>query len=473
MQISESEIQSIVRKVVERIGQQADPSISQRRAEGPRRHQMGVFDQMDPAVAAAEQAQQALLGLSLDHRKKIIESVRRLCHEYVVELAEAAVRETGLGRVDDKIKKNRLVIDKTPGPEILEPWTYTGDDGMTLHERGPMGVLAAVTPCTNPSETVICNAIGMISAGDSVIFNPHPLAKAVSARTVELINEAVVAVGGPANLVCCMKDPTIESAQALMRHPEVRMVVVTVGPGVVAEAMRCGKKVIGAGPGNPPVVVVDETADLDVAGKGIVLGASLDNNIVCIAEKEIIAVDSIADDLKKSMAHYGGYEVAEHQRRKLETLLLAKDGPKKEWIGKDAVKILAEIGVNAGPEIRLVFCETDKNHPFAQFEMLLPVIPLIRVKSAHEGIVLAKELEHGYRHTAVMYSRNIEHLHEMARLIDTSIFVKNAPSYAGLGLGGEGYTSFTIAGPTGEGLTTAINFTRERRCTLAGHFRIV
>jgi acyl-CoA reductase-like NAD-dependent aldehyde dehydrogenase len=387
-------------------------------------------------------------------------------------MSEAAVAETGLGRVDDKIKKNLLVINKTPGPEILEPWTFTGDDGMTLHERGPMGVIAAVTPCTNPSETVICNAIGMISAGNSVVFNPHPLARRVSARAVELINEAVVATGGPANLACCLREPTIELAQALMRHPRIRMVVVTGGPGVVAEAMRSGKKVIGAGPGNPPVLV-DETADLDIAGKGIVLGASLDNNIVCIAEKEIIAVDSIVDQLKKSIAHHGGFETAEHQRKKLESLILTKDGPNKEWIGKDATKILSAIGVNAGPETRLVFCETDKSHPFAQHELLMPVIPLIRVKNAHEGMVLAKELEHGNRHTATMYSRNIDNLHAMARMIDTSIFVKNAPSYAGLGLGGEGYTSFTIAGPTGEGLTTAINFTRERRCTLAGRFRII
>jgi len=230
--------------------------------------------------------------------------------------------------------------------------------------------------------------------------------------------------------------------------------------------------VIGAGPGNPPVVV-DETADLTLAGKGIVLGASLDNNIVCIAEKEIIAVDSIADELKKSLSKHGGYEVTEHQRRKLESLLLKDGHPNKAWIGKDATKILSEIGIDAGPEIRLVFCETDRTHPFFEHEMLMPVIPLVRVKSAHEGIILAKEAEHGFRHTAVMYSRNIDNLHEMAKTIDVSIFVKNAPTYAGLGLGGEGYTSWTIAGPTGEGLTTAINFTRERRCSLVGHFRIV
>lgn len=471
-QPTEQEIQAIVRQVISRL-QKAEAAPEVRQPSGEKvRPQLGVFDDMEMAARSAEEAHRILLTLSLAQRKRMIEAARVGLRQHVQELAELAVSETKLGRVDDKILKNRLVIEKTPGPEILEPVTYTGDDGLTLQERGPIGLLAAVTPCTNPSETIICNSIGMIAAGNSVVFNPHPLAKRVSARAAEIINEAFVAVGGPANLVCCMRNPTIESAQALMRHASVRMVVVTGGPAVVAEAMRSGKKVIGAGPGNPPVVV-DETADLGVAGKGIVLGASIDNNIICTAEKEILAVDSIADDLKKSITHHGGIELTEHQRKKLESVVLYNGHPNKDWIGKDATKILAEIGIQAGRETRLIFCETAKDHPFVQLEMLMPVIPMVRVKSAQEGIALAKELEHGFRHTAVMYSRNIDHLHEMARTIDVSIFVKNAPNYAGLGMGGEGYTSFTIAGPTGEGLTNAIHFTRARRCTLAGRFRIV
>ncbi|MFH1262501.1 MAG: aldehyde dehydrogenase family protein [Pseudomonadota bacterium] len=468
MRVSDTHLESIVRQVVDRLSRERD----ERPAGGKAHPQVGVFDDMNAAAAAAEPAQRALLSLSLAHRKRMIAAIRALLHRFVNELAESAVTETGLGRVDDKILKNRLVIDKTPGPEILEPWTFTGDDGLTLHERSPIGVLAAITPCTNPSETVICNAIGMVSAGNAVIFNPHPLAKRVSARTVELLNEAIISTGGPANLVCCLREPTIESAQALMRHPKVRMVVVTGGPAVVAEAMKSGKKCIAAGPGNPPVVV-DESADLDVAGKGIVLGSSLDNNIVCIAEKEIIAVDSIADDLKKSITRHGGFELTEHNRSKLERLVLDGDHPHKDWIGKNATKMLAALGISADPSVRVLFCETPREHPFVQLEMLMPVIPMVRVKTVHEGIVFAKDVEHGFRHTAVMYSRNIDNLHEMAKMSDVSIFVKNAPSYAGLGMGGEGYTSFTIAGPTGEGLTTAINFSRERRCTLAGRFRIV
>jgi aldehyde dehydrogenase len=473
MQVSDNQIESIVRQVVDRlVREREERPASVKAPEGKLRPQIGVFDNIDAAVTAADQAQRALLALPLAHRKQMIAAVRSLCLQFVNELAESAVAETGLGRMDDKILKNRLVINKTPGPEILEPWTYTGDDGLTLHERGPFGLIASVTPCTNPSETVICNAIGMISAGNAVIFNPHPLAKRVSARAVELLNEGIISAGGPANLACCIRSPSIESAQALMRHPKIRMVVVTGGPAVVLEAMKSGKKVIGAGPGNPPVVV-DETADLTVAGKGIVLGASLDNNIVCIAEKEIVAVDSIADELKKSIARHGGFELTEHQRTRLEKIVLDGDHPHKDWIGKDATKMLTELGIPADPSIRVLFCEAPKEHPFVQHEMLMPVIPLVRVQNVHDGIVFAKEIEHGCRHTAVMYSRNIDNLHEMARMSDVSIFVKNAPSFAGLGMGGEGYTSFTIAGPTGEGLTTAINFSRERRCTLAGRFRIV
>lgn len=472
MQISEQKIQSIVRQVVDRL-QQGGEERSSSSTLAQDRPQVGVFDEMEAAVLAAEKAQQTLLHLPLAHRKKMISAVREVCQPFVPELAETAVKETRLGRVDDKILKNRLVLEKTPGPEILEPWTITGDNGLTLHERGPVGLIAAVTPCTNPSETVFNNGIGMISAGNAVIFNPHPLAKTVSARAVELMNEAIVSAGGPTNLATCLRTPTIESAQALMRHAKIYMVVVTGGPAVVAEAMRSGKKVIAAGPGNPPVVV-DETADLEVAGKGIVLGASLDNNIVCTAEKEVLVVASVVDPLKKSMQKHGGFELSEHQRVQVEKVVLSdKQKPNKAWIGKNATKILEEVGINADPSVRLLFCEVPKEHPFVQEEMLMPIIPLVRISNAHEGIVLAKQVEHGFRHTAGMYSTNIDNLHEMARTIDVSIFVKNAPNYAGLGLGGEGYTSWTIAGPTGEGMTTAINFTRLRRCTLVGRFRIV
>ena len=300
-----------------------------------------------------------------------------------------------------------------------------------------------------------------------------------SIYNVQLLNRAITAAGGPPNVITTVSRPTIESAQELMQHPRVRLLVVTGGEGVVKEAMRSGKRAICAGPGNPPAVV-DETADLDQAARDIVLGASFDNNIVCVLEKEIIAVDSIADQLKASLCQSGCVEIPGHQLHQLERVIFEEvSGPgkpavvNKRFIGQCADVILREIGIRVGKEVRLGIVEVDRDHPLVLTEQMMPILPLVRVDSADEGIDLAIRVEHGFGHTATMHSKNIDHLSRMAREINTSIFVKNGPSVAGLGYGGEGHTSFSIASPTGEGLTSARHFSRDRRCVLVDHFRIV
>lgn len=434
----------------------------------------GVFEDMDRAIEAAHRAYKQIEALPLDTRAKIIEAMRECARRETQTLAEMAVKETTLGRVDDKIKKNLLCANKTPGIEILRPVAYSGDHGLMLTERAPFGVIGAITPTTNPTETITCNAIGMIAGGNAVVFNVHPGAKGVSNYFVDKLNEAITSAGGPENLVSSMAEPTIESAQKLMKHPGIRLLVVTGGPAVVKEAMNSGKRAIAAGPGNPPVVV-DETADLMRAAKGIVMGGSLDNCVVCTAEKEVIAVAEIADLLKKYIVENGGFEVKGAQIEKLRKLVVADDGrhPNKDWVGKDATKILDAIGVRAPSGTRMIIVEGDEQSPFVQAELLMPVLGFVRVPTCDEAIAMAKRVEHGFGHTAAMYSTDIDNLSKMARTINTSIFTKNAPTFAGLGLGGEGYTSFTIASPTGEGLTTAVHFTRERRCTLVDSFRIV
>lgn len=434
----------------------------------------GVFKTVDAAQDAARQAHRALVNTTLDKRRDIIASIRRRCAAEVHNLARLAVDETGLGRVEDKIKKNLLVIHKTPGPEILRTEAWTGDDGMTLLERAPFGVIGSITPCTNPTETIINNGIGMVSGGNAVVFNTHPSAKRTSAYVIDLINQAAIEVGGPENLMTCVAEPTIQSAQAVMTHPGTNLVVVTGGGGVVKAAMQSGKKCVAAGPGNPPVVV-DQTADLDQAARGIYMGASLDNNIICTDEKEVIAVDSIFDELMDRVEAQGAVRLRNYQIRRLEQLILTDNGAhtNRDWVGRDARRFLEAIDVPYRGDPRLVICEVPFEHPFVQHELLMPVIGFVRARDTQHAIRLAVEAEHGFRHTASMYSRDVSALHDMARAVDCSIFIKNAPNYAGLGLGGEGYTSFTIASPTGDGLTTARTFTRERRCTLSGYFRIV
>ena len=464
------QVADIVERVLARI---RDGELPARTADLPA-HPRGVFRTVDEAVSAARDAQKLLVQMPLEKRREMIANIRRRTAAEVHTLAKMAVDETGLGRVEDKIKKNLLVIHKTPGPEILEPIAYSGDDGLTLIERAPFGVIGSITPCTNPSETIINNGIGMVSGGNSVAFNVHPAAKGTSAWCVDLINQAVIEVGGPENIMTCVAEPTIESAGAIMTHPGVRLVVVTGGGAVVTAAMNSGKKCVAAGPGNPPVVV-DETADLDKAARGIVAGASFDNNVICTDEKEVFAVEKIFDKLMDKMEAAGAVRIRNHQITRLEKTILTPDREhiNRAWVGKSACEFLKAIDVPYKGDPRLVICEVPADHPFVQLEMLMPVIGCVRVRDLDEGIDLAIEAEHGYSHTASMYSRNLDALHRMARLMNCSIFVKNAPNYAGLGFGGEGYTSFTIASPTGDGLTTARTFTRERRCTLAGYFRIV
>lgn len=438
------------------------------------RRRLGIYDDLDSAVKAARAAHELLVDrLTMEDRDRIIEALRQAARDLAETVSVMAVEETGLGRVADKILKNKLVANKTPGTEILRPLAITGDHGLTLVERAPFGVIGAITPTTNPTETIICNAIGMIAGGNAVVFNVHPSAKKVCRFFVEKANEYMQAAGAPEGLLNMIAEPTIESANALMRHPGVRLVVVTGGPGVVKAAMASGKRAICGGPGNPPVVV-DETADIAKAGRGIVNGASFDNNIICTDEKEIFCVAEVADALKREMSRNGAVEITGADITKLRSLVIDGDHPNKEWVGKDAAKIAAAIGKQVPSDTRLLFCEVDsEDDPIIQVEMLMPVIGLCRVRNVDEAIAAAVRAEHGYGHTASMYSTNVDRLHTFARASDVSIFVKNAPNYSGLGQGGEGWTSFTIASPTGEGLTTAISFTRERRCSLVDRFRIV
>jgi len=474
MAISESDIASIVERVVSRVQQETGtPSRPVHRSSGTGSRDHGVFGSVEEAVKAAELAFHQLQDATLETRAKMIRHMRNAANDANQELSEAAVKETGLGRVEDKLKKNANATWQSPGMEDIHPVAVTGDHGLTLTDYAPYGVIGSITPTTNPTETIICNAVGMIAGGNSVVFNTHPGAKKVSARTVSLLNDACVAAGGPRNLLTCVGSPTIESAGELMKHPKIALLVVTGGPGVVKAAMNSGKKAICAGPGNPPAVV-DRTADIKEAARNIYLGASLDNNIVCIVEKEIIVEAVVADELKKQLRECGAHLLNDADTAKLEKLLVDGHTVNKSFVGKDAAVIAKEIGLRVDPKCRLLFTEVSTAaHPFMQAELLMPVIPLLRVPTIEEAIATAVAVEHGFRHTATIHSKNIDHMHVMARAMNCSIFVKNGPSYAGLGIGGEGFTSYTIASPTGEGLTSARHFVRTRRCTLTDRFRFV
>ena len=434
----------------------------------------GVFDSMTDALAAVKKAYAQFRSYSVAQREKMISNIRRLTLEEAEVMAKMGVEETKMGRVADKIIKHQLVANKTPGTEDLKPQVITGDDGMTLIEMAPFGIIGSITPSTNPSETVLCNSMGMIAGGNAVVFNPHPHACKTANYAVDLVNRAVLEAGGPENLVVSVSKPTMDTSKEMMECPDVKMLVATGGPGVVRTLLSSGKKAIGAGAGNPPVIV-DDTVDVVKAAIDIVNGASFDNNLPCIAEKECFAFNSIADELIDAMTKNGAYLISGAQvDRLLSFALVNKNGKyviNKDWVGRDASKFLKELGIDADP--RLIICEVQENHPFVQTEMMMPILPIVRVKDIDEAIEMAVKAEHGCRHSAHIHSKNVDRLTRFARAVETTIFVKNAPSYAGIGAGGEGYTTFTIAGPTGEGLTAAHSFTRSRRCVMVDGLHIV
>ena len=429
---------------------------------------------MTEALEAVEKAYKEFRSYTVAQREKMIAKIRQYTLENAQMFAELGVEETGMGRVSDKIIKHQLVAEKTPGTEDLDPKVWTGDRGLTLIEMAPFGIIGSITPSTNPSETVICNSMGMIAGGNAVVFNPHPGAKRTSNAAVDMVNRAILEAGGPENLVVSVKEPTMQTSDEMVKSKKVKMLVATGGPGVVKMLLSSGKKAIGAGEGNPPVIV-DETADVKKAGADIVAGASFDNNLPCIAEKECFVVSSVADELISSMVENGAYLLKGADiDRLIKIALVEKDGKKvinKKWVGKDAGKFLKELGINADP--RLIICETDFNHPFVQTELMMPILPIVRVNDIDQAIDYGVKAEAGRRHSAHIHSKNVDNLTRFAREVETTIFVKNAPSYAGIGAGGEGYTTFTIAGPTGEGLTAAHSFTRQRRCVMVDGLHIV
>lgn len=477
--LTEAEIREVVSQVLNKVS--AAPTAAFDSTQYAGKKFVGVFDDMNDAISAAQEAYKAVRAMSVEKREQLITEIRRLTRAEAHIMAEIGVKETGMGRVDHKTAKHMLVADKTPGTEDIVSAAKTGDYGLTLVEMAPFGVVGAITPSTNPSETVICNSIGMIAAGNGVVFNPHPNAIATSNYAVDLVNRASKAMGGPEILVCSMKKPTLESAAIMQSHPLIRLLVCTGGPGVVKAVLSSGKKAIGAGAGNPPVIV-DDTADIGKAGKDIIDGCTFDNNLPCIAEKEVFAFRNIADELISVMLKNGAYMIDSAQAAKLADIVLVDKTDKKgnvrkivnrECVGRDAKVILSKLGITVSDDIRCIICETDFNHPFVQEELMMPILPIVRVDNIDEAIDLAVKAEHGNRHTAHMHSKNVDNLSRFAREVETTIFVKNAPSYAGIGFGGEGHATFTIAGPTGEGITSARSFTRQRRCVMAESFRII
>jgi aldehyde dehydrogenase len=439
----------------------------------------GVYLTVDDAVKAAARAQKRVAEMSLEERGRIVAIIRRMCAENDAEWARIELDETRLGRLDHKIEKLKN-IRYVPGVEAMRSEVRTDASGLCLIERAPWGVIGMILPATHSVPTMASNAINVIASGNTAVFSPHPAGAKAAALALAALNREIVRETGVADAITTMADASIRSAEELFHHAGVALLCVTGGRAVVRAAAKSGKRVIAAGPGNPPVVV-DETADLDNAAESIVLGASFDNNLLCIGEKEVFVVEAVFEAFRAAMRRAHAHEIDSAAIERLaqaafQTENDAKGAPhthvRKELIGKDVSVLAAACGIQAPAGAPLLFGETAEDHLFVQEEQMMPFIPVVRVRDVDAAVAAALRAEHGYRHTAIMHSRNMDNVTKMARALDTTLFVSNGPCVAALGSGGAGYLSFSIATPTGEGVTTPLTFTRERQLTIRGALRI-
>ncbi len=498
--VNETLIRDVVAEVMEKLGgipapvqTKSGPSVSsppsssgggesrgKARPATALRGKFGVFQDADEACAAAQEAYLQLKEKGMAARRKIEEIVKALAEKNAEAWGKLELEETKIGRLDHKIEKLKI-IRLVPGVDWLRPDGRSGDHGITLEEYTPFGVVGAVTPSTHSVPTMSGNIVNIAAAGNAVVFNAHPAAARCAATAVRAYNEAIFRETGIENIACVIEKPTLDSFNAICKHEAVRLLLVTGGPAVVRAAMQTGKRAICAGPGNPPVLM-DDTCCPTRAARAIIQGAAYDNNLLCIGEKEVFVLENVADRLMAEMEKNGAVRLTNAQFDALTkaafTLTTGQGGGcahasvNKDFIGRDASVLAKAAGVNVPAGTQLLFAETDAKHPFVEEEQMMPFLPIVRVKSVEEGIEHAIDAEHGYKHTSIIHSHDVEHMTAMGRALDTTLFIKNGPCMAGLGLGGEGYLSYSIATPTGEGVTNPRTFTRVRRCVMVDNLRI-
>ncbi|MDO8539642.1 MAG: aldehyde dehydrogenase [Opitutaceae bacterium] len=493
VQLDETTLRAVVDEVLRGLGRppaaSAAPSNSNRESRAPASVAPSVTSRTDgrfglfsDPVAACTAAQDAFLQLrekGLAGRAKVVELVKSLCTQNAAEWGRIELEETKIGRLDHKIEKLQIV-KLVPGLEWLRPYGMSGDHGITMEEHTPFGVIAAVTPSTHSVPTLAGNVVSMVAAGNAVVFNAHPAGARCAAHAVRAFNEAIRDALGIEHLVCIIAEPTLQSFDALCRSEHVRLLCVTGGAAVVNAAMKSGKRAICAGPGNPPVVV-DGTGNLAKAAADVIKGAAYDNNLLCIGEKQVFVLEAVAERFMNELATAGAAKLTSGQLAKLttEAFTTGKDGAgcahavlNRRLVGADAAVLARHAGANVAADAPLLFAETDAQHPFVMEEQMMPMLPVVRVKTFDDAVAAAYRSEHGYRHSAILHSLNVERMTQMARTLDTTLFVKNGPSVAGLGLGGEGYLNYSIATTTGEGICTPLTFARTRRCVMVDNLRI-
>jgi acetaldehyde dehydrogenase/alcohol dehydrogenase len=398
------------------------------------------FQELDALVARVAKAQRKIASYTQEQVDSIFCHAALAASGERIPLARRAVEETGMGLVEDKVIKNHFaseyIYNKYKDEKTCGVLSEDDEAGvMTVAE--PVGVICAIIPTTNPTSTAIFKALIALKTRNGVIFSPHPRAKRCTCAAAKVVLDAAVAAGAPADILGWIDEPTIELSNALMRHPSVKLILATGGPGMVHAAYSSGTPAIGVGPGNTPVVI-DETADLKRAVASILLSKTFDNGVVCASEQAVIAVDAIYDDVRSRFRRHCGYILSAVEADAVRMVLFAYGAVNPAVVGQSAAKIAAMAGIEVPANTQVLIgevSEISEDEPFAH-EKLSPVLALYRTKDFEEAVDKAADLValQGIGHTSVLYTDQDgqrERINYFSARMKTSRILVNTPSSQG------------------------------------------
>lgn len=356
-----------------------------------------------------------------------------------IPLAKLAVQETGMGIVEDKVIKNHFASEY-----IYNKYKHEKTCGVIERDESfgyeriaePVGLLAGIVPVTNPTSTTIFKALITLKTRNGIIFSPHPRAKQCTIAAAKVVREAAEAAGAPVGLIGWIDEPTIELSQALMQHPEVKLILATGGPGMVKAAYSSGHPSLGVGAGNTPAVI-DASADIPMAVSSILLSKTFDNGMICASEQAVVVVDAIYEQVKAEFRHRGAYILDLEQTEAVRRILLKDGRLNPAIVGQSVQTIAALAGIQVPEGTKLLIGEVEKvgpEEPFS-YEKLAPILALYRANDFHSAVDVAVQLVNfgGRGHTSVLYTdpANRDDIAYFENALQTGRVLINTPSSQG------------------------------------------
>lgn len=396
--------------------------------------------ELNDLVARVKKAQREFANFSQEQVDAIFRAAALAAADARIPLAKLAVKESGMGIVEDKVIKNHFASEyiynaykdeKTCGI-LSEDLTY---GTMTIAE--PIGIICGIVPTTNPTSTAIFKALISLKTRNGIIFSPHPRAKEATNRAAEIVLNAAIAAGAPKDIIGWIDEPSVALSNALMHHDDINLILATGGPGMVKAAYSSGKPAIGVGAGNTPVVI-DDSADIKRAVASILMSKTFDNGVICASEQSVIVVDSIYKQVRERFSTHGGYMLTGKELKAVQDIILKDGNLNAAIVGQPATKIAEMAGIEVPVNTKILIGEvkeTTEAEPFAH-EKLSPLLAMYHAQSFEDAVLKAEKLVEmgGIGHTSCLYTDQDncpEHVAYFGDKMKTSRILINTPASQG------------------------------------------